>query len=522
MPADSPETPDRPDDMGLRAALDANGLALSAEELDSVRRVSASLKAGVTRLAAMDRPRPGPTEAPPTDTGAADLTIAEAGRRLRDGRLTSLELTQAHLARIAAREPELHAFFQVTADRALTAAKRADDDLRSGVDLGPMHGIPIGIKDMIDVEGVPTTAGSAARRNAVADKDAAVVGRLVECGAIVIGKLATYEWATVGPSTDTLFPPTRNPCNPQHITGGSSSGAAAAVAAGLIRTAVGTDTGGSVRSPASYCGVVGLKPTFGLLPIEGTLPLAPGLDHLGALSATVAEAAITVDVMAGRREGGSGAASRLGMGVGGLRVGYARRWFAEDPALDPAILAAIDAAVSQLSLLGATIEEIDLPDYDLFEGAGAAILHAEAFELHRANLSAHPEAYGRKAYQTLVAGAVLSKSDHAEALRASTVLRDRLDTEVFGRFDAIVTATTLTTAPTFAEIGKSAAWTPMRTIAFNVTGHPALSLLVGHAGGLPIGMQIIGRHHDESTLCQLGHAYEQSAAPVHAPRATEG
>lgn len=522
MSATDPGHTDRLDDAALRAALEANGLALSPEELESVRRVSASLKAGVGRLAVMDPPRPDPTQEPPPRPAAADLSILEAGRQLRDGRLTARALTQAHLARISALDDELHAFFQVMAEQALKSAQRADDDLKSGIDLGPLHGIPIGIKDMIDVKGVATTAGSASRHNAVAEKDAAVVGRLLDGGAIVIGKLATYEWATVGPSTDTLFPPTLNPRNVQHITGGSSSGAAAAVAAGLIRTAVGTDTGGSVRSPASYCGVVGLKPTYGLLPVEGTVPLAPSLDHLGAISATVAEAAITVDVMAGRNEGGNGAASRIGMGVGGLRVGYARRWFAEDPTLDPGILTALDAAVSQLSLLGATVEEIDLPDYDLFEGAGAAILHAEAFELHKANLAAHPEAYGRKAYQTLVAGAMLSKADHAAARRAGAALRDRLDTEIFAQFDAIVTATTLTTAPSFAEIGKSAAWTPMRTIAFNVTGHPALSLPVGLSGGLPVGMQIIGRHHDEATVCQLGSTYEQSAGPVLGPGATQG
>jgi aspartyl-tRNA(Asn)/glutamyl-tRNA(Gln) amidotransferase subunit A len=440
----------------------------------------------------------------------ADLTIAEAGARLRDGSLSAVALAEAHLARIDARDPGVHAFVAVDPDATLAAAAEADRELAEGRDRGPLHGIPVAIKDLIDVAGLPTGCGSRLRAgSAPASTDAAVVTRLRSAGAILIGKLATYEFALVGPTFDGPAPPAVNPWSPDHVTGGSSSGSAAAVAAGLVRTCLGTDTGGSIRSPAAYCGVVGLKPTQGRVPVAGVFPLSPALDHVGPISATVAEAALTLDAIAD--PSALAAASRLGRDIAGLRIAYARDWFAGDPALMPGVLGAVDDAVSQLSLLGARIVEVALPDYPLCEAAGSVILEAEAFAQHRATLASDPAGYGRAAFASLLPGACLDAADLAEARRAAARLRRHLDAEVFARHDALVTATTLTTAPAIAPYREGlAGWTPMRTLPFNVTGHPALSVPAGFAAGLPVGLQVVGATGAEALICQIGHAFELS------------
>ena len=335
------------------------------------------------------------------------LSVAEAGAEMRAGRLTSAALTRAHLDLVAARNDDCHAFVAVTADRALAAAARADSDLAAGIDHGPMQGIPFAVKDIVDMAGAPTLCGSRARpaRPAAADAapDAAVVARLLAAGAVPLGKVATYEFALVGPSSDGPYPPARNPWNPGRITGGSSSGSAAAIAAGLVRVAVGTDTGGSVRSPAAYCGVVGLKPTRDALPRDGVFPLSPSLDHVGLLGATVADTAAAYAAL-------TGMALPSG-GIAGLTLGFARDWFAEDPATHPGVLQAVDAAMSDLTLLGARARLIDLPDYALFEAAGAIVLHAEALDVHRLALARDWDRYGRLARQSLAGGATLGAGD---------------------------------------------------------------------------------------------------------------
>jgi aspartyl-tRNA(Asn)/glutamyl-tRNA(Gln) amidotransferase subunit A len=436
----------------------------------------------------------------------ADLSIVEAGARLRVGRLTSTALTDAHLSRIAARDGDLHAFITVTRDRALEDAARADAELAAGKDRGPLHGIPIGLKDLIDTAGIRTTSGSRRFQHNVPAADALVAARLREAGAVLVGKLMTYEFALVGPSFDLPFPASRNPWNTGHITGGSSSGCAAAVAGGLLRTTIGTDTGGSIRSPASYCGVVGLKPTYDRIPRDGVFPLSPSLDHIGPLSATVAEAAVTLGVLSD-----ANAAARLGEPTVGKTIAYARDWFAADPETDPAVLAAMDDAVSALSLLGARIEEVSLLDYALFEAAGAIILQAEAFAIHAEALGQTPELYGRLAYQNLVTGLALDEADIALARRAAAELGRRLQDEVMSRFDALVTVNTMTPALPFSAFdGETSVWTHMRTFPFNLTRNPVLAVPIGFSGGLPLGMQIAGRLGDESGICAIGDAFEHA------------
>jgi Asp-tRNA(Asn)/Glu-tRNA(Gln) amidotransferase A subunit family amidase len=487
------------------AALKARGIAVSEAEAGEAFKIATWMDDGVALL---PETLPGEVVEPGAlDDTAADLTIVEAGKRLRDGSLTSVALVEAHLRRIAGRDPTYLAFYRVLGERAREDARRADTELATGIDRGPLHGIPVGIKDLIDIAGLPTTAGSRLREHHNAERNAAVVDRLVEGGAVVIGKLATYEFATVGPSFDTVHPPARNPWSLDHITGGSSSGCAAAVAGGMLRTTIGSDTGGSVRGPASYCSVVGLKPTFGLVDTAGTVDLSPSLDHLGPMSATTAEAALTLDVMSGRT-GDERAASRLGQPVAGMRIAYARNWFAADALAE--VVAAMDAAVSVLSELGAIVEQVELPDYPAIEVAAAAIIQKEALDLHAADLAAHPEAYGRQTFKNLISGALLSDDQVGEARRAGAIFRQRLDDEVFAGFDALITVCALTTALPVKLFEKGAVWTPMRTIGFNVSGHPVLALPVGFSDGLPMGMQIVGRHHGEAVTCQLGDAFERA------------
>ena len=487
----------------FEAALDAHGIKLRGEDSDSVFALATWLSDGVAALGetfpARDR----------VAGDAADLSIIQAGRQIRNGGLTSVALVRAVLERISERDEDYRSFYVVDAERALEAAGRADAELAAGLDRGPLHGIPVGIKDMIDVAGLATTAGSKGRRGVLADNHAEVVDRLIAGGAIIMGKLATYEWGTVGPAYDTLYPPARNPWSLEHITGGSSSGCAAAVAGGLLRTTIGTDTGGSVRGPAAYCGIVGLKPTYGAVPTRGTLGMSPTMDHVGPMSATSAEAALTLDVMTGR-VGNESALRLIGSSIAGLRIGYARNWFARDPQASRDVVAAMDAAVSTLSELGALVEQVELPDYYAIEVAAAAVLPAEGFVGHAKELAANPDGFGRKTYQSIVAGAAVTPTELAEARRAGDAFRATLDREVFSRFDAMVTVGTLTPALPVSLFGERSVWTPMRTIPFNLSGHPVLMLPMGFSDGLPLGMQIVGKHHDEARICQIGDAFESA------------
>lgn len=439
-------------------------------------------------------------------TDPADLTIPQAAAALRARTLTARDLTQATLDRIAALNPTLSALTHISAT-ALHDAEQAQHRIDAG-DAPPLCGIPIAVKDLIDVAGQPATCGSRVLAGRVADTDATAIARLRAQGAILIAKAATYEFAMVGPDTALPDPPARNPWNPAHITGGSSSGSAAAVAGGMVRAAIGTDTGGSVRSPAAYCGCVGLKPTYGRVPKDGAFPLSPSLDHIGPIAATVAEAALILDALSD--PGFRPASARIGHPLHGLTIGFARDWHAPDPACAPSVLRALDDAASTLSLLGARIRLITLPDYPLYEAAGSLILHAEALEVHRTLMATKSQDYGRPTLQCLAFGAAVDPADLARARTAQTRLIAEMATAMDGA-DLLLTAATLTPALPFSAFdGEKAVWTPMRTIPFNVTGQPALTLPCGFDGGLPLGLQLAARAGDEDILCMVGHAYEQA------------
>ena len=441
-------------------------------------------------------------------TDPADLSIPEAALALREGRLTSRQLTEAALSRIAKRNDRLQAFTYLNSD-ALAEADRADAMLATG-SANTLCGIPVAVKDLIDVAGLPATSGSAVLSGRIAPADADAVARLRAQGAVILGKLATYEFAMVGPDLTLPDPPARNPWNLNHITGGSSSGSASAVAGGLVRLALGTDTGGSIRSPSAYCGCVGLKPSYDRVSRSGAFPLSASLDHTGPLAATVEEAALALDAMTEAPASWRPASARLDRGVQGLRIGYARDWFANDPQASHSLIRAMDDAAAQFSMLGATITEITLPDYTLYEAVGSVILHAEALAEHRILMRDRLACYGKPVLQCLAFGAAIDAVDVTHARQAQVKLtKDTLG--IMATFDLVITATTLTPALPFSAFdGEKAVWTPMRTIPFNVTGQPVLSLPIGFDGDLPLGMQIIGRKGDDDLICAAGHAFERA------------
>jgi aspartyl-tRNA(Asn)/glutamyl-tRNA(Gln) amidotransferase subunit A len=432
-----------------------------------------------------------------------ELSIAEAGRQLRAGTLTSVTLTQHALSRIAALDPLLHAFVLITKERALADADRADRELKSGIDKGPMHGIPYALKDIYATAGIRTTCHSKLLIDNVPSEDCVVETRFKAGGAVLLGKLATHEFAIGGPSLDLPFPPARNPWNLDHFTGGSSSGSGAAVAAGLVRTAMGSDTGGSIRGPAFYCGTVGIKPTYGLVSRRGVFPLSYALDHCGPLTWTVEDAALTMQVIAGY--------DALDPASAAVPIPDSQDGISAE------VVASLDAAVQQLTRLGATVNEVVLPDIDLFNACGRIILAAEAYAIHEKDLLARPLDYARYTYQRIMVGATISAADLTQAFRLRRELSTLVNAKVLGRHDAIITANGLTPAPRFDEFPADAPLKMMlHTMPFNVTGNPTLAIPTGFSrGGLPLGMQIVGRAFDEPTVFRIGAAYEAAAGWIH-------
>ena len=446
------------------------------------------------------------------------LPIATMGGQLRAGQVTSEALTRAALDQVAARDGALCAFITVTADRALADARRADAAFAAGQDAGPMQGIPYALKDIYDTAGIRTTCHSKLLEHNVPQADCVVAEKLAQGGGVLVGKLATHEFAIGGPSFDLPFPPARNPWDLDCITGGSSSGSGAAVAAGLVRMAMGSDTGGSIRGPAAYCGVVGIKPSYGRVSRRGIFPLSYTLDHAGPLTRSVSDAAIALQVIAGHDPLDPASADEpvddylggLERGVAGLRLGVPRAFFADAPAVTPDMLAAFDRAVDALRAAGATVENVALPPYALFNACGRVILSAEAFAVHEADLRTRLADYGAITQQRFLLGACITAPDLVQAFRARRELTDAVN-GALGRYDALLTASALAEAPRFdaAPDPNKSNTAPMQTIPFNVTGHPAMSVPTGKgAHGLPLSLQVVGRPFDEAMVFRVGRAIE--------------
>ncbi len=345
-----------------------------------------------------------------------------------------MEYAKALIERIEAHDKKLNAFLRFTPERALEDARRAEAEIARGEWRGPMHGVPYGLKDIIDYAGLPTTAHSKVLKDNVARADATVTQKLKAAGGVFMGKLSTHEFAIGGPSFDLPWPPARNPWNRDHFCGGSSSGAGAATAAGLLPVALGTDTGGSVRNPASMCGVIGIKPTYGLVSRRGVIPLAFSLDHVGPLTRTVRDNALVLGLIAGPDPSDPGSAGRaagdltsgLERGVEGVRVGVIRHFYARDMEADAEMTAGIDAAVTKLADLGAQVREVETAPLTEYLACNRVILTSEAFALHENWMRERPEDYGALARERLMAGAFVRAADYVNATR----LRRKLDGRV--------------------------------------------------------------------------------------------
>ena len=442
-------------------------------------------------------------------------SIAALGHGLRQRQFTSEELTRDTLARIEAGDGAIHAFVRIEADGAIAAARRLDAELRDGHDRGPLHGIPYGTKDMVDVAGLPTTCHSRSRQHHCAIADAAVTERLRDAGAILVGKLATFEFALGDTGTDGLFPPARNPWNLDHIPGGSSSGSAAAVAAGFLRFATGTCTSGSIRGPAAWCGVVGLKPSFGRVSRRGIFPLSWTMDHCGPLAASVEDAAIVTQVIAGYDPADPGSLDQpvpafqedLDKGVKGLHIGVPWHFFADDPALTTDARDGIDRTVALLSDSGAIIHSVTLPNLAELLACSRVIMAAESYATHRTRLAGNLTGYGAGATRRFVLGAGIGAADYLDAQRLRGALATAVDV-VLSQHDALLTAISLGPAPSFVSTSKSSSW-PLQASPFNVTGHPAISVPIGlDSGRLPLAVQLVGRRFDEATILRIAQSVE--------------
>ena len=447
------------------------------------------------------------------------LTIAEAARRIAAKQLSPVELTQQCLARIKALDGTLNAFIRVTEERALADAKAAEAAIMKSGPKGPLHGIPFGHKDIYCTKGIPTTAHSKLLQDHVPREDATTVRLLAEAGVVLMGKLATHEFAFGGPSFDLPWPPARNPWNPDHFTAGSSSGTGAAVAAGLVLGGTGSDTGGSIRGPAALCGIAGIKPTYGLCSRAGILPLAFSLDHAGPMAWTVEDCAILLQAMAGYDPADPASADRkvpdfraeLGQGAKGLRIGVVRHFHEVDHRVSDATLTGIEGALDFFRKSGASVRDVTLTPLAHWHGCNFLILVTEAWALHEPWMRTRFGDYGELLRDRMGLGAFVTGTDYMQALRRRRELCDEM-AAAMADIDILVTASQPGEAPRIDAVSKWATFEkPGFTSTFNLTGYPAISVCTGFgAGGLPVSMQLAAKPFREPTLFRAAHAYEQA------------
>jgi aspartyl-tRNA(Asn)/glutamyl-tRNA(Gln) amidotransferase subunit A len=439
-------------------------------------------------------------------------TILELSTALRKRQLSPVELTRRCLERIEKTNPTLNAFILVTADLAIEQASRAEDEIASGKWRGPLHGIPIGLKDLIDTAGIPTTAASELYKHRIAIHNAEVVNRLAGAGAILIGKQNLHEFAYGGSSMISCFGEARNAWNVQDITGGSSGGSATAVAAGLGCAAIGTDTAGSIREPSSLCGVVGLKPTYDLVSAQGVIPLSKSLDHIGPIARTVADAGLVLRaiVQDSDRTPALPNFEEQDECLANLRIGIPRVYFYDD--LDPEVARAVDEALRIFQTLGCSQREIHLEI-----STDRTVQAAEAFAFHAESVRKTPELYQAETVRRILTGENIRPEQYKYA-RADLERSRRGIAKVFETIDVIVTPTTPIPAPSIAELKQHPDQLRPRelillrnTRPFNVWGIPAISVPCGFTrSGLPLGLQIAAAAGRDDLVLKVAHAYEQA------------
>jgi aspartyl-tRNA(Asn)/glutamyl-tRNA(Gln) amidotransferase subunit A len=453
-------------------------------------------------------------------TDLAWLTIAEGSALLRARQLSPVEWTRALLDRIAAVDPDYNAFLVVTADLALSQAKAAEAEIARGEWRGPMHGVPYAAKDIFDVAGMATTCHSKLRINHRAAGDAFVIRRLRDAGAVLLGKLALHEFATGGPAFDLPWPPARNPWNRDRHPGGSSSGSGAALAAGLVPAALGTDTGGSVRNPATCCGIVGLKTTYGAVSLSGVFPLTHSLDHVGPMTRNVEDNAILYHAIAGHDPDDPTSARRapddcladLKRGLKGLRIGVIEHFYTEDAAADSEQVHGIGRAQQALRELGADLRSIRVSPLSLWADCNRTIHQAEAYAIHERDLRQRPEDFAMLTRNRILPGAFISAAKYikAQQLRAA-LCREMAD--AMRDLDAVITLSSLLLPCPIEDMAAVLrTYDQQCRLVFNVTGGPAISVPTGRsADGMPLAMQIASRAFAEPMVYRIAQAYCEAA-----------
>ncbi|MBV9582323.1 MAG: Asp-tRNA(Asn)/Glu-tRNA(Gln) amidotransferase subunit GatA [Chloroflexi bacterium] len=454
-----------------------------------------------------------------------DLDITQLAPLVQKREVSATEATRAYLERIKQLNPRLNAYIAVTAEQALQQAHAADAEMAAGSYRGPLHGVPIGIKDLFDVSGVATTFGSTILKDNLADQDAAVVAKLKQAGAIILGKHNLHEFAFGITSENPHFGAVRNPWNTDRIPGGSSGGTASAVAAGLCAAGIGSDTGASIRAPASFCGVVGLKPTYGRVSRHGGLPLAWSLDHVGPIARSVVDCALMLQAIAGHDASDPGSAqvpvpdfsAHLTSGVSGLRIGVPREYFWD--VVEPDVERLVRDAIEVFAGLGARVEEVSLPHVEHAQVAGNVIMSTEAAAWHATWLRERPDDYGADVLARIRGGQFIRAVDYLASQRMRTLIQADF-AGAFERVDVVVAPTVPLVAP---EIGHTLEPSgPLHvaprsianraTVPCNLTGMPAISVPCGFSDGLPVGLQIMAPALAEALVLQVAAAYEAATA----------
>src|SRR2546425_2547299 len=453
-------------------------------------------------------------------TGLTDLSIAELSSLIAARTLSPVELVEALIRRVEDYDAQTHASIPPTSDPARQQARAAEAEIAAGKHRGPLHGIPFALKDIYDTRGILTSGHSRVFIDRIPAEDATATRRLYDAGAVLLGKLATHEMAHAGPSFDLPWPPARNPWNLAHFTGGSSSGSGAAVAAGMVPVALGSDTGGSIRGPASLCGIVGLMPTFGLVSRAGVITNSYTFDHCGPLCRTVEDCALVLQALAGYDPKDAGSLRRpipryreaLGQDLRGLRIGVLRHHWEDDIPASEDVRHAMDAALDVLRRLGAELEECRVRPLASYFDVKIIIAESEIFSVHQANLQTRAKDFGADFHSRVLPSVLFTAHDYVQATREHRRMMVEME-PLYGRFDAFVTAG-MGEAARLSDYRSVSFWQkPSVLTAWNVTGQPVLALPNGFGkNGLPLGMQIVGRPFGATTILTVGHAYERPTA----------
>ncbi len=452
------------------------------------------------------------------------MSAGDLSRLVEKKEISPVEIVDAHLSRIDATEPVLNSFITLLADASRSAAQQAEKDIQAGRYKGPLHGIPVALKDLYNTGGVRTTSGSKIFDTFVPSEDCTVAAKFQQAGAVLLGKLNMHPFA-YGPTGENAdYGHMHNPWDPDRVTGGSSGGSGSATAAGQCTITTGSDTGGSIRIPAALCGIVGLKPTYGLVSRYGLTPLSWSLDHPGPMTRTVEDAAITMNVIAGHDPKDVASAnvdipdytSALTGDVKGLKIGIVKEYF-EAP-LDPEVRKAVMEAIGQLESMGAEVREVSFPMYNQSQAISSAVLMSEATAYHRDLLESDDQSIYEPVRQRLESGLFISAADYLRAQQARTLL-DRESRKLLDEVDLLAGPTEPVTAPEILssrvmageqEIGVVGALTQY-TRPYNINGFPAISVPCGFSqSNMPIGLQLAGRPFDELTVLRAAHAYEQA------------